>query len=247
MKVLISILSWTEGCRKGVHKAQRATFLQDVPKFPGLDYRIFIGDSTPTGENEYDINKSFEDAHPLTQGKNGQNLAKLPFDYRPNDDEVILHVPDDLVHLAYKGRAAWLWALNTGYDYVFNCAQDTYIDIERLMHSGFEAHDFIGMTYDENRCPQGGAGYWLSKRCLQVLATAHVNFWADDGWAGWTLQKAGIHLHNDLRYAQYPEAPARENNIITSHMGQVPYKVMRDIYAGRNAQVEKVYDRWIEK
>jgi hypothetical protein len=251
MKVLISILSWTEGCRKGVHKAQRATFLQDVPKFPGLDYRIFIGDSTPTGENEYDINKSFEDAHPLTQGKNGQNLAKLPFDYTPQDDEVVLHVPDDLVHLAYKGRAAWLWALNTGYDYVFNCAQDTYIDIERLMHSGFEAHDFIGMTYDSNRCPQGGAGYWLSRRCLEILSTAHVDFWADDGWAGFTLPKHGILLHNDLRYGQYPtDVPTKKNDIITTHMGQHPYKVMRSIHDGTWTGPDlsgKLYVEWYEQ
>jgi hypothetical protein len=248
MRVLICILSWVGGCRQGMHKAQRATFLQDVAKFPGLDYRIFVGDGTPTGEDEYDINKSFEDAHPLTQGKNAKN-KQLPFDYTPEDDEVVLHSPDDLVHLSYKARLAWYWALTHGYDYVFNCAQDTYIDIEKLMRSGFEDHDFIGMTYDENRCPQGGAGYWLSKRCLEVLSQAHVNFWADDGWAGWTLPKSGIKLHHDPRYAQYPEIPTRQNDIITSHMGQHPYKIMRDIHAGTWKFIPngKVYIEWYEK
>lgn len=251
MKVLICINSWIDGCRKGVHKSQRGTFLQDVAKFPGLDYRIFVGDGTPTGEDEYDINKSFENAHPLTQGKNAQNLQKFPFDYAPEPDEVVLHVPDDLVHIAYKSRAAWRWALEHDYDYVFNCFCDTYIDIEKLMSSGFEAHDFIGMTYDSNRCPQGGAGYWLSRRCLQILSTAHVNFWADDGWAGWTLPKFGVHLHHDDRYGQYPDAvPTPQTDTISTHMGSYPYKRMRDIHdktwtAG--IVEEKMYDRWCEQ
>jgi hypothetical protein len=249
MKVLICILSWVEGCRKGVHKAQRATFLQDVAKFPGLDYKIFVGDGTPTGEDEYDINKSFEAAHPLTQGKNAKNKP-LPFDYIPKGDEVVLHVPDGLVHVAYKARLAWYWALCSGYDYVFNCFCDTYIDIDKLMSSGFEKHDFIGMTYDTNRCPQGGAGYWLSKKCLEVLAQAHVDFWADDGWAGWTLPKSGIYLHHDPRYGQYPEAtPTRHNDIISTHLGQHPYKIMRDIHSGTwNGPSEgKLYVEWYEE
>jgi len=87
------------------------------------------------------------------------------------------------------------------------------------------------MTYDENRCPQGGAGYWLSRKCLEILSQAHVDFWADDGWAGWTLKMSGVNLHHDPRYAQYPDVPMQQNDIITSHMGQHPYKLMRDIYA----------------
>ena len=110
MKVLIAIISWIEGCKKGVHKAQRDTFLKDIALFPNLGYKIFVGDGTPTGEDEYDINKSFEAAHPLTQGKNAKNLQKWPFDYSPKEDEVVLHVPDDLVHISYKAKAAWRWA-----------------------------------------------------------------------------------------------------------------------------------------
>lgn len=258
-KVLICILSWVEGCRKGVHKAQRATFLQDLEKFPGLDYRIFMGDGTSTGEDEYDINKSFEAAHPLTQGKNATECPKFPFDYAPRPDEVVLHVPDDLVHIAYKAKAAWQWAWDNGYDYVFNCFCDTYIDIEKLMHSGFEEHDFIGMTYDENRCPQGGAGYWLSRKSLQTLIATHVDFWADDGWAGWTLQKSGIHLHHDPRYGQYADGtvPSRQNDIISTHLGPHPYKIMRALHDGTWLYgpqplaslypEEKLYDRWCER
>ena len=258
MKVLITILSWVEGCRKGVHKAQRDTFLQDIAKFPNLDYKIFVGDGTPTGEDEYDINKSFEAAHPLTKGKNATECQRFPFDYAPRSDEVVLHVPDDLVHVSYKAKAAWQWALDNGYEYVFNCFCDTYIDIEKLRYSGFEEHDFTGMTYDTNRCPQGGAGYWLSKICLQKLTTAHVDFWADDGWAGWTLQKSGIYLHHDPRYGQYADGsvPSAQNDIITTHLGPHPYRVMRKLYSGTwiygpqplgdSYPDDKLYDRWCE-
>ena len=134
---------------------------------------------------------------------------------------------------------------------MFACFCDTYVDIVKLRDSNFQEHDFIGMTYDSNRCPQGGAGYWLSKRALQVLSTAHVDFWADDGWAGWTLPKAGIHLHHDPRYGQYPDAvPTKHNDVISSHLGKHPYKIMRDIYAGTwNGPVlnGKVYVEWYEQ
>ena len=142
------------------------------------------------------------------------------------------------------------WALTHGCDYVFNCFCDTYVDIEKLMHSGFEEHDFIGMTYDTNRCPQGGGGYWLSKKCLEILVSAHVDFWADDGWAGFTLPKHGVLLHNDLRYGQYPDGvPTPQNDIITTHLGQHPYKTMRDIHAGTwNGHTKgKVYVEWYEE
>ena len=248
MKVLICILGWVGGCDKDVHKAQRATFLKDVVKFPGLDYKIFVGDGSSTGEDEWDSNKSFENAHPITRGKNSYYQPK-PFDYVPQSDEVVLHAPDDLAHLAHKAKAAWKWALEQSYDYVFNCAQDTYINIERLMSSGFEEHDFIGMTYDENRCPQGGAGYWLSKRSLQILATAHVDFWADDGWAGWTLKKHGINLHHDPRYGQCPQTvPTLQNDAISTHLGFYPYKTMRDMYSGvwTGSPNVKLYTKWYE-
>ena len=248
MKVLVCVLSWVGGCSKGVHKAQRDTFLADIKSLSNVDYKIFVGDGTPTGEDEYDINKSFENAHPLTQGKNASNAPKAVFDYEPKSDEVVLSVPDDMVHISYKAKSAWKWALENDYDYVFNCFCDTYVDVSRLINSGFEDHDFCGMTYDANRCPQGGAGYWLSRKCLEIMTTSHVDFWAYDGWAGWTLQKHDIHLYNDGRYAQYPTFPSKDNDVISSHLGVTPYKVMRLIHHGLpiNQSELKVYVDWCD-
>lgn len=236
MKVLIGILSWVHGCRRGVIKAQRDTFLQDVPKFPGLDYRVFVGDGTPVTEDDSAVLKTFALAPEGTRELNERNQPKLPFDYTPEADEVVLTAPDDLAHLAYKAREMWRWAHDRTYDYVFTCFCDTYIDVQRLMRSGFEQHEFTGMTYDTNRCPQGGAGYWMDSRCLGIMANERVDFWADDGWAGWTLQKQGIWLNNDLRYAQYDNVPKPSNDTISVHISEhvvrpTPvYDVMQGIY-----------------
>lgn len=236
-RVLIAIMSWVIACRNGVNQVQRDTFLRDVAKYPNLDYKIFLGDGTPTGEDEYDNNKSIEGATDYVRENNALNKP-VPFDYVPKEDEVVLHVPDDFIHASYKAKAMWQWALDRDYDYVFQCMSDTYVDIEQLMNCGFEEHDFIGRTYDTNRCPLGGSGYWLSKKCLQIMTAAHVDFWADDGWAGWTLQKSGIHLHQDLRYntelpldwfligTAYPQS-----GYISLHMGP-SYEKMREIYKG---------------
>ena len=242
MKVLLCIISWVEGCRIDANQAQRDTFLKDVAKFPNLDYKIFIGDGTPTGDDEYDINKTFEATPIEVQRSNALNRPKVPFDYVPKEDEVVVHAPDDIVHIAYKSKAAWKWALDNGYDYIFHCFYDTYIDIERLMSSGFEGHYFSGMTYDTNLCPLGGAGYWMNKKCLEIMTTSHVDFWAEDGWAGWTLQKHGIYLHHDARYRQHVyDVPTKKNDFITVHVqGRDVLETcslhstdrMRDIYKG---------------
>jgi hypothetical protein len=240
MKVLIADISWVIGCRRGLINAQRDSFLKGVPKFPGLDYKVFVGDGTPTGVDETDVLKSFAHAPKGTHELNDRNQPKMPFDYVPEADEVVLRAPDDLAHLAYKAQATWRWAFDRGYDYAFACFCDTYIDIPRLMASGFEKHPFTGMTYDDNRCPQGGCGYWLDRECLEILANERVTFWADDGWAGWTLQKHGIWLNNDTRYNYYPLIPTKQTDAISVHVSEhvlAPvsvYDTMQNIYKGMN-------------
>lgn len=234
MKALIAVMSWIAACRGGVNDSQRGTFLQDVAKFSDLDYKIFLGDGTGTGEDEYDINKSFESADYGAKAKNAPNNLKVPFDYSPKVDELMFQVPDDFLHASYKAKKMWQWALDNGYDYVFQCMSDTYVDVEKLMHSGFEEHDFIGCTYDTNRCPHGGAGYWLNKKCLEIMTKAHVDYWADDGWAGWTLPKHGIKLYPDPRYGNFPyNFPTRQNNIITAHLNATVSDMMYSIHQQR--------------
>jgi hypothetical protein len=233
-RVLIAIKTWVAGSVAGRNQSQRDTFLKDVPKFPDLFYRFFIGDGTPTGEDEYKVNKSFEDACPWHMGK---NFNDPPFNYTPQEDEVVLHVPDNYVHASYKVRGALRWALDHDIDYCFVCDSDTYICLDRLMSSGFEQYDYVGRGADAGRsfCPDGGPGYWLSKKAMLCIVDQPVTFWADDGWIGYVLNdQYDIHLHHDFRYCHYVDDatrlttepnngyPQKNNDIITAHCGGPP-------------------------
>jgi hypothetical protein len=67
-----------------------------------------------------------------------------------SEDELILPVRDDYLALPVKMRAAFRWALEHGFDYVFKCDRDTFIHADRLLVSArehFEAgHDFVGLV-----------------------------------------------------------------------------------------------------
>src|SRR6202521_691042 len=93
-------------------------------------------------------------------------------------DEVFLAVPDDYLHVTYKARAMYSWALANGYDYIFKCFPDTYVNPGRLMRSGFENYDYVGNfactpAVGPAYCT-GGAGYWLSRRAYEKLVGTSI-------------------------------------------------------------------------
>jgi hypothetical protein len=53
-------------------------------------------------------------------------------------DELLLTVPDGYDSLPYKTREGHRWALQAGFDYIFQAFVDTYIDPYRLLASSFE-------------------------------------------------------------------------------------------------------------
>jgi len=59
MKALIAITSWVTGAINGENQAMRDTFLKDVPRYPGLDYKFFIGNGQSTGEDETLLTQSY--------------------------------------------------------------------------------------------------------------------------------------------------------------------------------------------
>ena len=197
-KILIACISWLGGIEVGRDRAQRDTFLKNIHKFPNLDYKFFIGDETPTNENETDMETTH--ARSFATATNHHKHAK---DYVPptisshilKDDEVILHVPDDYKHVSFKVRAMFRWALEHGYDYVFKCDTDTYINLKRLMISGFEYYDFIGRGGELGTefYPEGGPGYWVSKKAMECLVNEPITFWAEESWVARTLLK---HISN---------------------------------------------------
>jgi len=197
----------------------RDTFLKDINKYLGLEYRFFIGDGTPTGEDETALWKSFNSWDIVHYKKKVEEGKNLRIAFTPKPDEVVLHVPDDYAHIPYKTRANKRWALKEGFDFVFQCFPDTYIDLQRLMCSGFEKHSYIGKP---GGYAGGGCGYWTDKKASQIIADAPVTDWADDRWVGSLLKSHGIALHGDNRYADYPTHPTADNDAITSHLACTP-------------------------
>lgn len=216
-KALICIASWVGGALRGENQALRDTWLTNLPK--GIDYRFFIGDGTPTGEDETTLFTSFQRTD-FGYAKKALASMRTPQHYTPQQDEVILHTPDDYARFAYKMRAEYRWAFEQGYDYTFSIGSDIYVDAKRLIDSGFEQHDYCGKLAGINPDYAGGGGYWLSRRALANIVDKPVTDWAEDRWVGQVMRTSGISLCADSRYAtDYPALPHRDNDIISCHIG----------------------------
>lgn len=214
MKVLIAIVGWAKGATNGDHQVMRDTWLRDTSKYPGLEYKFFIGDGTPMTEDETELYRSVRQCgHP--------SLGKPPvkIEFTPQPDEILVHTPDDYAHITAKSREALRWAVAQGFDYIFTCYPDTYINIERLMNSGFARHDYVGLSIGYAK---GGQGRWLSRRAATQVMNEPITDWAEDRWVGDILTRRGIPLHEDRRYVDYPLAPRPENDYITSHLAEMP-------------------------
>src|SRR5947209_1793552 len=115
MRCLIAISSCYDFERNGNNHALRDTWLPDVAKVPDLDYKFFMG---------------------FGQGAESAEL--------PSDCVFLPDVEDGYGTLTYKTRASLNWAHERSYDFVFRCFPDTYVRVDRLMRSGFEAYDYFG-------------------------------------------------------------------------------------------------------
>lgn len=157
-------------------------------------------------------------------------------------DEVRLDVEDSLYDSSSKSVEMRRWSLNAGYDYSFLCANDTYVRPERLLASGFEAHEYVGYpvsimgapaiicpwtleddkhNFQEHRkdfC-SGGAGYWTSKTASWHIVNTAIGDPVEDRWIGNVMSSAGIPLFPDPRYnwCALP-SPLRSNDMITCHL-----------------------------
>ena len=247
VRVLIAVVGWERGARNGENQAMRDTCLGPVPspknsatsaavtgRFnqrlgrpkPSVEYKFFIGDGTPTREDETAVFKSMGES-PETYRVKADYWSKetTQSSYVPKGDEVFLHVPDDYIHHVYKTREAHRWAVEHGYDYIFKCDVDTYVDVQRLMNSGFENYDYIGKVGGNDECgyfASGGCGHWLSKKAAHLILDAPVTFWAEDGWIGSVMRKHGIEVHHDGRYVDAPDFPKQDNDIISAHLAITP-------------------------
>jgi hypothetical protein len=142
-------------------------------------------------------------------------------------DEVWLDVPDDYDSLPIKSLALIAWAYEHDYDFIFKCDDDTYCRIDRLLSSGFEAHNYSGFRKISPwfgwaiEFAQGGAGYWLSRLAMQAVLgfAGKPCIWGpEDLNLARMLAVHGIRLHHDPRYQWTMDmVPRPDNDIITAH------------------------------
>lgn len=153
-------------------------------------------------------------------------------------DEVFLDVRDDYVSLPYKVRAALRWALDHGYDYVFKTDDDVYVQPDRLLASDFR-HDYVGPTGTDGQPYASGFAHWLSRAAMEQLVEADVDDWAEDRWTGVVLERAGIHVRVDSRYAiihslnpqnlpSGTEGPRTSNDVIA--VGELEPEMMKTVH-----------------
>lgn len=114
-------------------------------------------------------------------------------------DEVFLDVEDTYLSLPAKTQAMCQWALARNYDYVFKCDTDTFVNV-RLASSG----EYLGGENADVDVPgfppgpvsfcSGGAGYWLNKKSLTIVAEAGTmdGVQAEDVFVAHALKQEGI-------------------------------------------------------
>ena len=127
--------------------------------------------------------------------------------------------PDDYAGVVYKFNSARKYALDNGYTHLFHACIDTWINVPRLLASGFEQHDYTGYRCDEGH-GSGGMGYWCSQKAIKVILNEPVVPGAyEDLWVGHTLARNDIPLYEDRRYSS-PANPNRPDDEITLHLSR---------------------------
>ena len=140
--------------------------------------------------------------------------------------------------LPFKTQAICKYAVSHGYTNVFKCDNDTYVDVPRLLTSGFENHDYVGFDWDgRGGYCSGGSGYWLSeKSCKIVIASQFTSDYGDDTrrslrgedlQVGEALRAAGVMPVGDSRYRLRVPGPTSNNDVITLHDIMNPCKGVR--------------------
>jgi len=143
----------------------------------------------------------------------------------PLDDEVLLPVDDFYEALPFKTQTICRWALRHDFDFVFKCDTDTLINPWELVLSAFTpTWDYMGgeneddSPYGRIQFASGGAGYWLSKKALTIVAeAASIQTQAEDVFVAHTLKEAGIRPVFHQGYKWRPGA-AIDKDTVTLHL-----------------------------
>ncbi len=124
------------------------------------------------------------------------------------EDAVVLDCDDSYMGLPEKVRAMARWAVEYEYDFALKNDDDVILRPAALLSSGYEKHEYSGKA---NRPPQPytvpfGFNYFLSKKCLKIVAEAELPETNDDEkWVAKNLWDHGIELHDDPRYCLHSQ------------------------------------------
>ncbi len=235
-KLLLAISSWPMSAVNGDHQASRDTFLKEAV----VDYFFFMGNGIPILENEVELDAAWEEG--LLKYPHYSNHAaistKLPFQYLPYPDDMFLPAPWDFKHLPFKVREIFRWAHDRPYSHICKVDTDSYVDIPRLLGSGWENVDYMGYPFFQDGIPvaSGGAGYIVSRHAFGILKDAPITIPFEDSWVGRTMHAHGIALQQDSRFrvnspGDISSGPRPDNDAITSHLGFSPEPYdNRDMY-----------------
>lgn len=116
-------------------------------------------------------------------------------------DEVFLDVDDSYEMLSVKTQAICEWAYQHDYDFIFKCDIDTVLNGKKATISGVQ--DYVGGENADVDIPgfppgriefcSGGAGFWLSRKALAIVANAAIiPTCAEDVFVAYALKKHGI-------------------------------------------------------
>ena len=152
-----------------------------------------------------DQNNGRNDAVRETWRKEWKHLVTHKFLYtnerkQPLGDELVMDVPEQgYMGTPFMSRAAYRWALERNYDYVFTAAPDTYPVVPRLLACGYEKYDWMGHLCSQGHM-SGAPGMILSRRALEAVVTEAASPEYEDLWISRVLAFKSITPHSDLRF-----------------------------------------------
>jgi hypothetical protein len=124
------------------------------------------------------------------------------------EDEVFLDAPDDYSLIPVKMKGIFQWALDQGFNFAFKVDIDTLVNVQNLLDSGFDKHDYVGGLYSQGVATpfaSGGSGFMLSEKAMRLVVEEPVR---DDGYddvlVALAMKRGNIPLHADSRYRFSP-------------------------------------------
>ena len=198
MRVLVAVCSYDGEAQNGNHDAIRSTWGKDVAA-AGADLRFFIGRRSP--------------------------------DFKPQPDEVLIdwEQPKTCEHPWWQCvegccidfwqkliKENLKWSLQQGYDFTFECENDSFLVPHKLMKLDFERYDIAGTFFPRDtpigtkttyqmwphsptRNPQSDwrvypypnpGGYFLSRKAAEIVVNATPSHWDIGPFTGQALGPA---------------------------------------------------------